>query len=111
MTKKKYKQRSIRDRIEAFLLDNVGKVVTRQQIQAVAADPKTGTVPENWHQRLSELRTDAGYTIQSWRDSSDLRMSQYRLVSAEKRTTAGQRVKIDPATWKAVLERAEQACE
>lgn len=111
MARKKYNQRSIRDRIEAFLLDNVGKVVTRQQIQAVAADPKTGTVPENWHQRLSELRTDAGYTIQSWRDSADLKMSQYRLVSAEKRTTAGQRVKIAPATWKAVLERAEQACE
>lgn len=108
---KKYRQKSIRQRIEAFLLDHVGKIVTREQIQAVAADPKTGKVPENWHQRLSELRTDAGYTIQSWRDSSDLKMSQYRLVSAEKRTAAGQRVKIAPATWQAVLQRANHACE
>lgn len=89
----------------------MGQIVTREQIQAVAADPTTGKIPENWHQRLSELRTDAGYTIQSWRDSADLKMSQYRLVSAEKRTTAGQRVKINPATWKAVLERANHACE
>src|SRR5688572_15849898 len=108
---KKYRQRSIRDRIEAFLLDNVGKIVTREEIQAVAADPKTGKIPENWHQRLSELRTDAGYTIQSWRDSADLKLSQYRLVSTRKRTAAGQRVKIDPKTWKAVLERAGNACE
>jgi hypothetical protein len=108
---KKYPQRSIRERIEAFFLDHVGQIVTREQIQAVAADPVTGKVPENWHQRLSELRTDAGYTIQSWRDSADLKMSQYRLVSAEKRTTAGQRVRIHPATWQAVLERAGHACE
>jgi hypothetical protein len=38
-------------------------------------------------------------------------MSQYRLISAEKRTAAGQRVKIDPATWKSVLERAGNSCE
>lgn len=108
---KKYRQKSVRQRIEAFLLDHVGEIVSREQIQAVAADPKTGTVPENWHQRLSELRTDAGYTIQSWRDSADLKISQYRLVSTEKRTSAGQRVKIHPATWKMVLERAGDACE
>ncbi len=89
----------------------MGRIVTREQIQAVAADPNTGKVPENWHQRLSELRTDVGYTIQSWRDSSELKMSQYRLVSTEKRTSAGQRVKISPTTWKAVLERAANACE
>ena len=55
--KKKYKQKSVRARIEALFLDNVGKIVTREQIQEVAADPKTGKVPENWHQRLSELRS------------------------------------------------------
>lgn len=39
-------------------MDNIGKVVTREQIIKVATDPKTGRIPENWHQRLSELRTD-----------------------------------------------------
>jgi hypothetical protein len=107
----KYKQKSIRARIEAFLLDNIGKTVTRAQIIKVATNPVTGEEPENWHQRLSELRTDMGYTIQSWRDSNDLKVEEYRLVSAEKRTSAGKRVKINPKTWKAVLDRAENACE
>jgi hypothetical protein len=109
--RKRYKQSSIRARIEAFLLDHVGDVVTREQIQEVARDPKTGRVPENWHQRLSELRTDSGFTIQSWRDSQDLKISQYRLISTEKRALAGARVKIKPETWKAVLLRAGNACE
>lgn len=60
-----YNQRSVRARIEAFFLDNVGKVATREQIIQVATDLRTGRVPENWHQRLSELRTDYGYTILS----------------------------------------------
>jgi hypothetical protein len=109
--KKKYKQKSVRDRIEALFLDHVGEIVTREQIQKVAADPKTGKVPENWHQRLSELRTDSGYTIQSRRDTKELKVSEYRLVSTEKRVTAGKRVKINPITWKKVLERADHACE
>ena len=107
----KYRQNSILERIEALFLDNVGKVVTREQIQAVARDPRTGRVPENWHQRLSELRTDYGYTIQSSRDAKELKRSEYRLVSAEKRTAAGARVKINPEAWKAVLKRAGDACE
>lgn len=60
-----YKQKSVRKRIEALFLDNVGKVLSRDQIIEVATDPKTGKQPENWHQRLSELRTDYGYTILS----------------------------------------------
>ena len=58
-----YNQRSARARIEAFFLDNLGKVATGEQIAEVATDPRTGERRENWHQRLSELRTDWGYTI------------------------------------------------
>jgi len=61
--KKKYSQKSIKQRIEALFLDNIGKVITREQILEVATDPETKKQPENWHQRLSELRTDDGYTI------------------------------------------------
>lgn len=49
----KYTQRSIRDRIEAFFLDNIGRIASREQIIEVATDPITGNVPENWHQRVS----------------------------------------------------------
>ena len=43
---KKYTQKSIRERIEAFFLDNIGKVITREQIIEVSTDPKTGKQPE-----------------------------------------------------------------
>ena len=42
-----YLQRSIRARIEAFFLDNLGKVATREQLLEVATDPNTGRQPEN----------------------------------------------------------------
>ena len=77
-----YTQRSVRARIEAFFLDNIGKVATGNQIIEVATDPITGRQPENWHQRLSELRTDCGYTILSWRNRGDLRVSEYLMPTA-----------------------------
>ena len=107
----KYKQASILSRLEAFFLDNVAKTVNREQILRVAADPKTGRVPENWHQRLSELRTDFGYTIESSRDTKELKRSEYRLVSTKRRVGAGKRIKIKAEAWKAVLDRAGNACE
>ena len=109
--KSKYRQKTVRQRIEALFLANVGLVVTRDQILAAARDPDTGAEPENWHQRLSELRTDHGYTILSWRDWSDLKNSEYVLASVEKREIAGKRVKPTKATWDAVLQRATHACE
>jgi hypothetical protein len=108
---RKYKQHSVRARIEAFLLDNVGEVVTREQIIEAARDPKTGRDPENWHQRLSELRTDAGYAILSWRDRKDLKVGEYLLENTERRATASKRVGPKPETWRIVLERADYACE
>jgi hypothetical protein len=107
----KYAQRSIRARLEAFFLDNLGRVVTREQLLEVAKDPKTGKVPENWHQRLSELRTDLGYTILSARDTKQLGVSEYMMPHAQKRVVAGKRVKIAEPTWKQVLDRAGHACE
>lgn len=72
---------NVRGRILAFLVENVGAVVTREQIQHAARDPETGKAPENWHQRLSELRVDDGYNILSWRDREWLKPGQYLLES------------------------------
>jgi len=105
-----YKQKSVRARIEAFFLDNVGKIATREQIMEVAKDPKTGRSPENWHQRLSELRTDYGYTILSWRNRGDLKVSEYLMPTTEKRQNAGKRVRPDAKTWQAVLKAANYRC-
>lgn len=94
-----------------MFLDNVGRIVTRDMIVGVATNPTTGKVPENWHQRLSELRTDKGYTILTSRDRADLKVSEYLLLTAERRKAAGKRVRPTPDTWLAVLSRAENGCE
>ena len=105
-----YTQRSVRARIEAFFLDNLGKVATREQLVEVATDPRTGRVPENWHQRLSELRTDKGYTILSWRNRGKLKVSEYMMPNAERRSTAAKRSRPDAKTWQAVLAQSDQRC-
>jgi hypothetical protein len=109
--KRIYDQKSVKKRIEALFLDNIGKVITREQIIEVAIDPKTKKQPENWHQRLSELRTDNGYTILSWRNRGWLRVEEYLMPSSAKRPTAGKRVRPNQETWEAVLQRANNACE
>ena len=105
-----YTQTSIRARIEAFFLDNLGKVATREQLIEVATDPATGRQPENWHQRLSELRTDYGYTILSWRNQGDLKVSEYMMPNAERRHTASKRTRPNIATWNQVLHRYQHRC-
>jgi len=105
-----YTQSSIRARIRAFFLDNLGKVVTREQLIEVATDPVSGRVPENWHQRLSELRTDEGYTVLSWRNRGDLKVSEYMMPNAERRNTASKRTRPNASTWKKVLGEYEHRC-
>lgn len=106
-----YDQKSVRARLEAMFLNNVGLVVTRAQILAAARNPQTGEEPENWHQRLSELRTDRGYTILSWRDWKALKPEEYVLASVERRDIAAKRVRPTSATWVKIVERANSACE
>ena len=108
---KVYNQSSIKKRLEAFFLDNVGKIVTREMIVKVSKNPKTGKEPENWHQRLSELRTDDGYTILSKRDRVFLSVEEYVLESVNKRESAGKRVLPTKETWKAILSNSGYCCE
>ena len=105
-----YLQPSIRARIEAFFLDNLGKVVTREQLIEVATDPETGQIPENWHQRLSELRTDMGYTILSWRNRGELRISEYLMPNDERRATTARRSRPTADTWESVLSIHDNRC-
>lgn len=106
-----YNQSSIQKRIEALFLDNVGKILTREQIIKVAINPKTGREPENWHQRLSELRTDHGYTILSWRNKGWLNVEEYLMPTTEKREIADKRVRPSDSTWLDVLKKTKYACQ
>lgn len=107
---KTYTDTSIKKRLENFFLDNVGKIVTNAQLIEVAKDPVTGKEPENWHQRLSELRTNSGYTILSKRDRNFLAVGEYLMLTPEKRSGAGERVLPTSATWQAVLARSQNKC-
>lgn len=109
--KTRYTNKTVSQRIEALFLNNLGKIITREQIIAAATDPITGREPENWHQRLSELRTDKGYTILSWRDSKELANQEYLMPDATQRATAAKRVLPTRDCWKAVLQRANLRCE
>jgi hypothetical protein len=106
-----YSQSSVKRRIEALFLDNVGKILTREQILQAVRDPVSGKEPENWHQRLSELRTDDGYTILSWRNRGELKVQEYLMPHTKKRAAIARRVKPTPQTWQQVLERADHRCE
>lgn len=108
---RKYSEKSVLGRIEAFFLDNIEKVATREQIQEVARDPDTKKIPENWHQRLSDLRCLHGYTIKSWRDDKALNVSEYLMTADKRKTTAKGRVRPSAAAWKSVLDRAKGTCE
>ncbi len=85
---RKYNQKSVKERIKALFLDNLGKVITREQILGVSKDPVSHKEPENWHQRLSELRTDDGYTILSWSDNQNLKVEEYLMPNASRREIA-----------------------
>ena len=60
--------------IRQFLLDNMDKVVTTQQVR----DASGGQV--QYSRRLRELRDEEGWPIESHRDANDLQPGQYRLA-------------------------------
>ncbi|HEU4974154.1 MAG TPA: HNH endonuclease signature motif containing protein [Baekduia sp.] len=78
---------SARSRIEKYLEANVGKVVTREQIDYVA------NIAEG-SRRVRELRDEQGWPIASHVDDPDLAPGEYRLLStaAEDRRDASQRL-------------------
>lgn len=97
--------------VRELFLQNLGKVVTKAQI-IDAIEKGTGAADyENWHQRLSELRTDEGYTILSYRDQAGLKPGEYVMKTADRREVAAKRVRPTTTTWSAVLTRAKNGCE
>jgi len=107
---KKYNQKTIKGRLEAFFLDNLNKIVTSDQLREVAKDPTTGAEPENWSQRISDLRCVDGYTILSVRDPG-LKLGQYMMPNAEKRQNKGERLYPTKEVWEIILKRAGYGCE
>lgn len=66
---------SAKSRIKAFLIANMGSVVSAAQLQQVAAPVS------EWARRVRELREQDGWPILTNHDSQDLKPGQYRLAS------------------------------
>ena len=66
-----------RAKIRDFLEANVGKVVTTQQISAVAGI-------RDYQRRIRELRNEEGMQIKSYKDRIDLKPSEYVLASLDR---------------------------
>lgn len=105
------KRSSVKSRIREFLIEHVGVVVAREEIQEAARDPETGKVPENWHQRLSELRVDEGYDILSWRDRKQLRPGEYLLEVAQPTRAPKPRKYLNKKDKQELFERDGYACQ
>jgi hypothetical protein len=95
--------RGSRKKILDYLLKNMGRVLTWQEIRKSA-----GNV-EQWSRRLRELRDEYGYQILSHRDRSDLKPGQY-LIETDKRLPVFARA-ISKETRAYVLERNGYTCQ
>lgn len=99
----KEKRKGSKEKIREFLLANLGRVLSWQEIREAA-----GGV-EQWSRRLRELRDEEGYQILSHRDRSELRPGQY-LIETDKQLPAFSR-EISAATRAYVLERNGYTCQ
>lgn len=89
--------------IRRFLLDNIGRKLTWQEIREVS-----GNV-EQWSRRLRELRNEEGYQILSHRDRADLKPGEY-LIETDVRLPAFSR-DISTGTRAYILERNGYTCQ
>ncbi len=62
-----------KDALRSFLLSNVGKILTKNQLREAALNTS------EWARRLRELRDEEGYRISSHNDRVDLKPGEYIL--------------------------------
>jgi len=91
-----------RDKIRAFFIANVGKVVTTQKIRRVAGISE-------YARRIRELRDEEGYQIKSHVDRGDLKPGQYILETLELKPVVART--ISPQLRNEILERNGFTCQ
>ena len=93
-----------RGRLLRYLLENVGQVVTNEELAYVAKAREFG-------RRIRELRTEEGYAISTrFTGRPDLKMGEYILESDERIAEPHDR-KIPFEVQRTVYERANSTCE
>lgn len=93
---------SARDRIRSFFEANVGKIVTTQEIRAVARISE-------YARRIRELRDEEGMQIKSHIDRHDLKPGEYVLETLERLPVTGRG--ISPQLRMEILERNGFTCQ
>ncbi len=93
-----------RGRLLQYFLENVGQVVTSEELRYVAKASEFG-------RRIRELRTEEGYPISTrFTGRPDLKMGEYVMESSERIADPHDR-KIPLEVQKVVYERADNACQ
>lgn len=93
---------SARDKLRAFFLENVGKIVDSEQLRVV------GEISE-WARRVRELRDNEGMQILSHKDRADLKPGEYILVSTQIKPVIDQA--ISQRLRNEILERNGYTCQ
>lgn len=93
-----------RRRVLDFLLANIGRVITSDEIRAASGNAS------EWARRLRELRDQFGYRILTHKDRRDLKPGQYLLEDREPSYVFAART-ISKETRAFVLERNGYTCQ
>ncbi|MCR6712899.1 MAG: HNH endonuclease [Demequina sp.] len=97
---------SVKAKLRAYFLENVGKVVTARELQAVAAPAS------EWARRVRELREEEGWPISTQHDDLSLKQGEYRLERIpETQVEAGFKRAISQRTRAEVLDRDGYTCQ
>lgn len=97
---------SVKARLRAHFLENVGQVVTARELQAVAAPAS------EWARRVRELREEEGWPISTQHDDLSLKQGEYRLERIpETQVEAGFKRAISQRTRAEVLDRDGYTCQ
>jgi len=91
-----------RDRLRKFFLENVGRVVSTQELAEVAGI-------RTYARRIRELRTEEGYQILTNRDRDDLKPGEYLLLDPNPRPAFARG--ISPALRVRILARNGYTCQ
>lgn len=92
-------------RIQRFLLERVGAVVTAEELREVAGISE-------WARRVRELRDEDGWRIASHNDSTDLKPGEYRLEEVPSLAANPRRQRsISQRTRAEVLDRDGFTCQ
>jgi 5-methylcytosine-specific restriction endonuclease McrA len=86
-----------------FLLQNVGRVLEKDEIRVAS-----GNVSE-WARRLRELRDEHGYQILSHKDRRDLKPGQYLLQTDQRLPSLPRGISKETRSW--VYERNGYTCQ